>query len=227
MSNEKKSVVFSINDANWGNTTIPYPETIYLDANPIIDIALDRENSDLVKSFLTSVTQQDGVIFWSSHTKQEVTRVLHASEYSKYADLNGITKRGNTPSWKMAENKMTSYQSSQLNKSVLQKRDELFSLLENLGLEVTANDYNDTVVHRSAETLYSTYGGSIEDAKHVAIANSIGVNDILSHDKGFLNYPNLNIYGNSYAITRKFLMNAKPNDFIDINSFTLIKKEAK
>jgi len=186
------------------NSTNVFPnDFLYLDANPIIDII--SPNSNKVGAKLEHYIQDfagksNGVVVWSNHTVDEVRSFIHTSEYIKYAKKNGIKSPYNDgKDWKHVENTLDQSNMISLNQTVDNTTNAVFRLLEQYGEKFRVDE---EIVEKVTNYLYTTYGGNYPDAKHVAIANLLSVNNILSSDIGISRYPNLNLFGISNQIQR-------------------------
>lgn len=203
MSNKHPSTnIYRITNNN--STNIFPNDFLYLDANPIIDIISpnSNQNGPRFEQYIQDFAgKAHGLIVWSNHTVDEVRNYIHTSEYIKYAKNNGIqSPYPGTKDWKFVENTLDPSNMISLNQTVDNTTNDIFRLLEQYGEQFRVND---EIIEKVSNHLYINYGGNYPDAKHVAIANALSINCILSNDIGLARYPNLNLFGLSKQIQKE------------------------
>lgn len=204
MSNKERTTnvyrITSISNVN----VFPKDDFMYVDANPVIDM-LSPENNDfgsLLDKYVKELARDhNSMIVWSKHTEEEVRNVIHRAEYQKYATLHGITSPNSKPVYKHVEDTIDKNVAMILNGEVHNTTKQIFSILEQYGTQIPTDD--DQNIDEIARFLYTNYGGNYPDAKHIAIANSLNINNILTNDFGIARYPHLNIFGMSSTINRE------------------------
>lgn len=186
-----------------------YPEFLYMDANAIIDFTdLDSQNiqGSSIRKYLKDLHQNDGMVVWSNFGVEEVINHLHYNEYANYADQHNIlghhyANGGNKKPWKVAEDTVTPIVAKQISNNVIKQKEQVFGDLEKYGVKLDSID--DDELLNLAEKIFLAYGGSVQDAKHVAYAMANGANSILTNDGGFAKYSHLNIFGNSRSLLNR------------------------
>jgi len=222
------SKAFSIRKATWVNQAT-FPDIIYIDANPALDILFQRTYGQLVEDYWAELVRRDGMITWSPYTIDEILNVLHTNKYIQYADANSVGPQYNStnrtiikPAWKVAEDTISKKDSIQLASQIHQEVNSLISRLQQYGLEVDKTNENE--VRLLTTEIYKNCGGSFKDAKHVAFANLNQVNNIMSHDPGFLRIPGQNVFGATASLLNHVSANQTSQvNFIDLGSYFNIK----
>lgn len=229
MTKEPSSMAFNIRESQRGNRNI-FPEIIYLDANPAIDIANQRTYGKVLEGYIQDLARKGKMITWSEVTKEEVTGVIHNSKYDTYADQHDIKDEYYTngnfrrPARKVAEGIVSQQEATLISLEVLSETDKIFQVLEQYGMQLENQDEQE--IKQIRNYLYGNYGGGLKDAKHIAYANLSGVNNILSNDSGLLRYPCINVYGASVTVINFSNSKQLPVPYIDMKQHMEQKKNS-
>lgn len=215
--NNLQSAAFSTRNTNWNNENT-FPEIIYLDTNPIINIMKQGNHSQSDTNYIKELFNRGGIVSWSHHTEQELRDYLHVNEYIRYSLNNRAAleaQRGNTdkPLWKVAEDKVSNQVSKQIAIDVHDKAESIFGELRNYGLLLDGKEFCDNEIVELTRFIYSECGGSEKDARHIAFANLYEINNIFSHDAGLLRYSFQNVFGGSNGIVNNCKNGQAPIDF--------------
>ncbi|MED0688208.1 hypothetical protein [Anoxybacillus ayderensis] len=216
----RTSISFDIRKENWNNKFL-FPDIIYIDTCAIIDIFMERKHGSLTEQYIHELINRDGMITWSQHTVNEIIQFVHVDTYSKIAKKKNIT--GNK-AWKIAENIASDEESRKAAETTMNKVYRIIEYLEQFGMQTDVDIANPQCVETLTTELYLGYGGNQYDARHVAIANISGVNNILTQDGGYLRYPSLNIFGASKELVSNYNMNQSPNPYLDLSRSILHKE---
>jgi predicted nucleic acid-binding protein len=203
---------FDINKRNWNNTST-FPDMIYLDTNAVLEIAMQRTHGQLLEDFLIELRKRNGFAIWSDHTLNEVLDVVHYDEYVTYAKQQNLKGNSKKSAWKLAEDSASEQESIKISNNVANKVDVINTYLEQYGFLAETPL---STVEGLSKKIYQNYGGNRKDAKHIAYANVLGVNNILTLDGGILRYPNLNVYGSSQTLVQNYQPGQKPIEFKDL-----------
>ncbi|MBN8236844.1 hypothetical protein JF544_16420 [Halobacillus kuroshimensis] len=215
----RTSVAIDIHSQNWNNNNA-FSQVVYIDTNAIIDIFEQRPNGQATEDYIKELVNQNGLIIWSDHTMDELTDFVHVNEYISYARANGVQRMGRKHPWKVAEDIVSDQQSANIASTVHTKMDQITTYLEQFGMQA---DVEFNKAKELTKEVHMHYGGNRKDSKHVAIANLNGVNDILTHDSGFLRYP-VNVFGASAEIKNNYDPNMPHSQYVDLSE-SLLKKE--
>lgn len=204
--------VFNIHKRNWESKYI-FPEMMYLDSNTVIDWVTRGQGAYNIEKYLKELKEvHKGEIYWSELTETEMFNYIHRNEYEKFS-----RSYFENPNWKKAENEASSSEAIEINRKVVQRFSSYKNTISNYG---SALQYSKSSISNVATNIYQSCGGSIQDAEHVAIANSYGINNIMTRDtadgKGFIRYNDINIFGESKSIRSLYDSNAKPNPIVDL-----------
>ncbi|NEX77365.1 hypothetical protein G4Z05_00410 [Bacillus thermocopriae] len=214
----RTSVSFDIDKKNWNNKNT-FPDFVYTDANSVLEIFFNRQYGQVTEDYINElVNNRNGFITWSQHTIDEITQVIHVDEYFKLAKAKKI--RGKNI-WKVAENTATEKESISIAQNVLTKVDSIITTLEQFGGKT---EVDEQATNALTKHIYLNYGLSIKDAKHLAIANLSGINNILTHDAGFLRFPNINVYGASKEIVRNYIPGQAPSPYVDLSKQLILQQ---
>lgn len=211
----RTSVSFDINSSNWGNHHM-FPEAVYIDTNSAINIAEQKSAGKLAEDYINELIQRDGFIIWSHHTIDELSGVLHVNHYKRIAKSKNIKGDHRYAAHKIAENTATDQESIAAAQTVTGELERIVNYLEQFGMQVDAEE---THVNELTNHIYTSYGNSKKDAKHIAIANINGVNNFLTQDGGFLRFPHINVFGSSQEISQTYNASQLPAPFIDLSKF--------
>ncbi len=212
--NYPSSVAFNLRACNNSTFNI-YPDVVYVETNTIMDVILGRTYKEINITYWEKLIANGCMITWSYHTVDEVTNVIHHNEYRNYSIKNNIVS--NIPykqDWKFAEDTMGSLESRAMAQDIVKKSDSFFRTLGKCGLPLEL-DYS--VGAELGKSLYTNYGGSLADAKHVACTNSGGINSIMTHDSGILRYPGLNVLGASKSLIENSNPSSKLIEYVDLS----------
>lgn len=204
MSNKDATTNIYRISSNQNVNVFPQNDFVYVDANPVIDMLSPEQNSfgPSLENYVKELAKNhNSMIAWSKHTEDEVRNVIHRSEYHKYALVNGIISPNNKPVYKHVEDTINRSNAMIISEKVQNTTEGIFSILEQYGFQISIED--DQNIEVIAQFLYKHFGGNYPDAKHIAIANSFSINNILTNDFGIARYPYLNIFGMSSKITRE------------------------
>lgn len=215
------SLPFDISNKNWSDSNL-FPNEMYLDTNLALMLVLRKPNFYKVENFLKeyAITRGNDV-FWSVLTESELFECIHVDTLKRNA-----RKFGYQPvKWKDMENGLDQKSFSMINNEADDRFTSAINVLKQYG-EVL-DDVNPPnqpnsriIIKENARKIYTTYGGGIKDAEHIAIANEYGINNILTNDSnsgnGFFRYPQQNIYGISKFISNGYSPNVKPNEYKDL-----------
>ena len=182
---------------------------------------MQREHGSLTEQYIHELINRDGMITWSQHTINEIIQFIHVDTYSKIAKEKNI--KGNK-SWKIAENSATNKESRKAAEITMNKVYKIIEYLEQFGMQTDVDITNSRYVESLTTELYLGYGGNQYDARHVAIANISGINNILTQDGGYLRYPSLNIFGSSKELVNNYKINQSPNPYFDLSRSILHKE---
>lgn len=186
---------------------------VYVDTNSALEIFFNRRHGKRTENYIVELVKRNGMIVWSQHTIDEITQIIHVSEYNKIAKANNIS------SWKDAENAATDLESSNHAKTVLTQVDTVTMYLEQFG---DKTDVDERSLNLLTRQIYSEQGTNQQDSKHLAIANLTGTNNILTHDAGFLRFQNVNVYGSSYEIVQANQPRQLPASYVDLSERLLL-----
>jgi len=202
------AVVFSIPDKS-----LSYPDFIYLDTNSVAEIGLDRKYKNQVMTFMIDATQNDTIFVYSSHMIEELQHTIHIDILQKEMQKQGFkpNKNINKPALKQFEDVV----------NVGPKTLAVFNDLVNILKSSTANTLYELEEAPPEELrpiidTYISAGIAPKDAKHSAIMNYHGLNNILTLDKGFTKVPDINIYAPNPGLTNTSFVGSKPNTYTTI-----------
>ncbi len=229
--NNLQSLAFSTRNANsnWDNNNT-FPEFVYLDTNPIINIMDQGRHSESDTEYIKELFSKGGIIAWSHHTEQELRNHIHVNEYMRYARDNHallLSQRshGNTPLWKIAEDKVSNEVSKQIAINVHDQAESVFDELRNYGFLLDGKEFCTNEVVELTRYIYSRCGGSEKDAKHIAFANLYGINNIFSHDAGMLRYHFQNVFGASNGVVNNCINGQAPLNFTSFKELMINEKK--
>lgn len=229
--NNNTSKAFSIRKREWTSSNYHIPDIVYIDANPVLDVVKKRGFGDLVEEYWGEIFKNDGMIAWSDHTEEEVLRVIHRSEFQKYAEENQINPEYDRSgkiikqAWKVAEDIVTKEESVKITNIVYENKTKIFEVVGQFGIKI--EDISSTKINKLTQSIYTTYGGSLDDAKHISYANLSGINNILTHDAGMLRYPSQNVFGASKKLIQQYNSSQSPAKYIDLSEMLLKDNLAK
>lgn len=208
-----KSVVFSIQ--NGGNANTNLPDILYIDTNSIAEVAFNRDYKSDVMRFVVKAAGNDTIFTYSPHTLDELLHTTHAAVFTEEAiasEFTGNPSKPKTPLWKQYENSGVN-----LGHKVIERYDEIVQMFTGLAPAAFIEISNppDADWHNLTRK-YILDGTAPKDAKHLAIMNYHGLNNILTLDRGFYRASNLNIYAPNYGLTKYSHNGDKPNSFKSI-----------
>jgi hypothetical protein len=214
------SFAFSILKVAWKNPNT-FPALLYVDANPVLDVLRNRQYGSLIEEYWAELVRRDSMITWSEHTEDEVTDVISIYKYSEYALRNGIQEQtlfGNKiPAYKVAENIVSEADSVAIALSVQNDASDIFKRLRLYVLPIDSVPEDE--VSKLTRYIYTNFGGTRKDARHVALANLSGTNDIQSNDVGLLRFPSINVFGASQVLRNEMVANQTPVQFFDFSQY--------
>jgi hypothetical protein len=190
------------------------PDVIYIDANPIIDMAQGNKIGTITKDFLEKYYKDpNNIAIWSKYTYKEVHKFFHIDEYMRFAKHKGIIDEHGETSWKVAENVATLTERQRLNQTVDDRVGDIFQSLRRYGYKETLDE---EIVEELAHACYREYGGNMADAEHLAFSNQVEVNSVLTNDAGFIRYPWLNLFCANNAVIGQAVPNQPLVGYVDL-----------
>lgn len=213
---ETKTKVFDVSKVNWQNSNL-FPKELIIDTNAIIDALTKRNKGYEIEQYLEELKNNGSNFFWYPRIEDELFDFFHVDEYFNKAKRDGFRNKSGYFDWKAAENQVSTAEAAIISDKVSQRFDQTIAYLtDKNGLCIPAEEADYKPLARK---IYSSYGGNRKDAEHVAFANEIGVNNIITQDtsngNGFLRYPSLNIFGNSTVIKNNYSAENSLNSFTD------------
>lgn len=217
------SLPFDISRKNWSDDNL-FPSEMYLDTNLALMLVLRQPNFYKIEEFLKeySITRGNDV-FWSVLTERELFDCIHVDTLKSKARQFGYQPA----KWKDMENELDQENFATINNESNDRFSSAISVLRQYGdvlddVNPTSQPDSRIIIRENARKIYTTYGGGIKDAEHIAIANEFGINNILTNDSsngnGFFRYPQQNIYGISKVISTGYKPNIKANEYKDLIS---------
>ena len=215
------SITFDISKNNWNDNNL-FPKELYLDTNLALMLVLRKPNFYIIEDFMKEFAiNRSNDIFWSTMTERELLECIHVDTLKNRASSLGYKP----VDWKKMENEISNNDSARINKESNQRFSSAINVLKQYGDVLddvspvgSTGALNST--REDAQKIYTTYGGGIKDAEHLAIANAYGINNILTNDSangnGFLRYPQQNIFGISNTIKDKYQVGTTPNIYKNI-----------
>lgn len=198
------SVIYSI-----PSKKINYPEFLYIDTNVLAEIGLNRRYKTKLVDFMKQAAVNDTMFVCSTHMYDELKQTIHVEVLKKeMVNLQFVPdSKIKKPDWKQFEDTDVNIGSTTISK---------FNSIVTRIKSITSNTIIDLedLPTREIQTVTDSYIGigiAPKDAKHSALMNLHGVNNILTIDKGFTKVPDINIY--SPNMTKK---GDKPNNFVSV-----------
>lgn len=217
----KPSLPFDISKKNWNDDNL-FPSEMYLDTNLALMLVLRQPNFYKVEEFLKEYAIVRGNnIFWSVLTESELFECIHVDTLKKKSAQFGYQPA----KWKDMENELDQKNFSTINNESDARFTSAIHVLKQYGdvlddLDSSTQPNSRIIIKENARKIYTTHGGGIKDAEHIAIANEYGINNILTNDSnngnGFFRYPQQNIYGISKFIADGYTPNIKANEYKDL-----------
>lgn len=202
-------VVFSIPGIG-----LSYPDFIYLDTNSVVEIGLNRTYSNQVMTFMKDATKNDTIFVYSSHMYEELKQTIHVDLLNREMKNQGfkVDKKNSKPPWKQFEDTGVN-----IGPTTISVVNDLVDILKS----TTANTLYELEEAPSEELrplidAYISVGIAPKDAKHSAIMNYNGLNNILTLDKGFMKVPDINIYAPNRSLTNSSIAGATSNPYQSI-----------
>lgn len=215
------SLVFDISKRNWSDENL-FPSEMYLDTNIALMLVLRKNNFYKIEEFLKEYAIVRGnSVFWSMLTENELFECIHVDTLKQNSSRNGYKPT----QWKTMENELSNNESAIINNEASCRFTSAISVLKQYGdvlddVTSTGQDNNNIIIRDNAKQIYTTYGGGLKDAGHLAVANEYGINNILTNDtsngNGFLRYPQQNIFGISAVIHNEYKPGKTPNEYKDL-----------
>lgn len=192
---------------------IPFPESLYIDANILNEILESRTYANDVRQFMSNAVGNGTILIYSPVVLAEFKRRVHQYTYEQYASALQIQRQGRKQPWKVLEDQrnpavgQASVAAWQQAKSLIVNSDSIEAYMPTL-----------EVLEQTSNQIISKYGMGVGDAEHLAVMNHNEVNSVLTLDGGFVGADNINIFSASNTVLSHGV--ASSNTLISYTPFT-------